>query len=138
MFNPTKEVIMENGEVFKHKNWTVFYKENGKVIVNGDFFKHIDELEDRIKKLDGLNNKKIECLRSCYHLIKNFAPDEIDNILNRRQEMENSGTPGNKKLEKEIDRLNNKQAPLGWICPVCGRGNGPFSSICPCIPLSSR
>jgi len=24
---------------------------------------------------------------------------------------------------------------LGWICPVCGRGNSPFSSSCPCTPF---
>ncbi len=22
---------------------------------------------------------------------------------------------------------------LGWVCPVCGRGNSPFSSACPCV-----
>ena len=21
----------------------------------------------------------------------------------------------------------------GWICPVCGRGNAPWSSSCPCV-----
>jgi len=20
----------------------------------------------------------------------------------------------------------------GWVCPVCGRGNAPFNSTCPC------
>lgn len=23
----------------------------------------------------------------------------------------------------------------GWTCPICGRGNAPFTSTCPCIPL---
>ena len=23
----------------------------------------------------------------------------------------------------------------GWICPVCGRGNAPYTSTCPCVPL---
>lgn len=25
--------------------------------------------------------------------------------------------------------------PTGWICPVCGRGNAPGITICPCKPL---
>ncbi len=24
---------------------------------------------------------------------------------------------------------------LGWKCPVCGRGNSPWSSTCPCQPF---
>lgn len=24
---------------------------------------------------------------------------------------------------------------VGWICPRCGRGNGPFSATCPCVPM---
>jgi len=32
-----------------------------------------------------------------------------------------------------------KQTPTaymsGWVCPICGRGNAPFTSTCSCIPL---
>jgi len=28
-------------------------------------------------------------------------------------------------------------APLyGWVCPVCGKGNSPYSTNCPCVPLN--
>lgn len=24
----------------------------------------------------------------------------------------------------------------GWICPICGRGNSPSTTTCPCKPIS--
>lgn len=30
----------------------------------------------------------------------------------------------------------NKFYNYGWICPVCGRGNSPFTNTCPCKPLN--
>jgi len=27
-------------------------------------------------------------------------------------------------------------APVGWICPRCGRGNAPYSMTCWCIPIT--
>ena len=23
----------------------------------------------------------------------------------------------------------------GWICPVCGRGNAPYTQTCPCVSV---
>ena len=38
-----------------------------------------------------------------------------------------TGTTGEFKSETE-----NPPKMYGWICPVCGRGLSPYTSICPC------
>lgn len=39
------------------------------------------------------------------------------------------------KDPKEIKKGLKPEYPqnLGWECPVCGRGNSPFTTTCPCI-----
>ncbi len=41
------------------------------------------------------------------------------------------------KTDEAIDSCETckPKGMLGWICPVCGRGNSPFSSSCPCTPF---
>lgn len=41
------------------------------------------------------------------------------------------------QTEKYVESLMSTEAAnppkmTGWICPVCGRGLSPFTSVCPC------
>ena len=40
------------------------------------------------------------------------------------------------KTSKSMSETVNKPVQYGWICPVCGRGNSPFTSTCPCKPIN--
>lgn len=37
-------------------------------------------------------------------------------------------------MENIIEK--NNSGLCGWVCPVCGRGNSPFTTTCPCKPIS--
>ena len=40
------------------------------------------------------------------------------------------------KTSKSVSETMNKPVQYGWICPVCGRGNSPFTNTCPCKPIN--
>ena len=42
------------------------------------------------------------------------------------------------KTSESMSETVNKPVQYGWICPVCGRGNSPFTTTCPCKPLDYR
>ena len=37
-----------------------------------------------------------------------------------------------KKLDDSLTTAPTAPQGTGWICPVCGRGNSPWSPSCPC------
>lgn len=39
------------------------------------------------------------------------------------------------KTSKAVIETVDKPVQYGWVCPVCGRGNSPFTSTCPCKPI---
>ena len=59
-------------------------------------------------------------------IIDGYTADNLLKIKNIEQTEESkSETYGMSKM-------------YGWICPVCGRGLSPFTSICPCRNFESK
>jgi len=46
-------------------------------------------------------------------------------------------TCGKKDEAMDSCEICNPKGMIGWVCPVCGRGNSPFSSTCPCKGFTS-
>lgn len=40
----------------------------------------------------------------------------------------------NSIMENTFNNGDYQVRSYGWICPVCGRGNSPFTPTCPCKP----
>lgn len=43
-------------------------------------------------------------------------------------------SPGYFKRINSVPDTESPKGNYGWICPVCGRGNSPYVSSCPCKP----
>jgi hypothetical protein len=46
-------------------------------------------------------------------------------------------TCGKKDEAMDSCEICKPKGMTGWVCPVCGRGNSPFSSTCPCKGFST-
>jgi len=47
-------------------------------------------------------------------------------------------TLDNKIIEPEKVKLVTDYGLTGWVCPVCGAGNSPFSQRCMCVPIEYK
>ncbi len=54
---------------------------------------------------------------------------EIDSMRDKLSQKTEMGAPRTDQREKI------PAGAVGWTCPRCGRGNGPFTSTCPCLPM---
>lgn len=59
--------------------------------------------------------------------LRQKLPTELTNTTTDRPGDDGTAMPGTEP--KPVGIFN-----YGWICPVCGRGNSPYTSSCPCRP----
>ncbi len=72
------------------------------------------------------------CTLVCYASCSAAARADMQSekyIREKKSIME--GTYNNKNITIND---NDQTKSYGWICPVCGRGNSPFTPTCPCKP----
>ena len=69
----------------------------------------------------------------CYQLI-NVEHEQGSDEMNYGQERVNQTETILHHLEFMPSAQPEQQIPQmrGWVCPVCGRGLSPYTSVCPC------
>ena len=53
----------------------------------------------------------------------------------KKHKVELIGYYNNPKPDVSKIEMINSPKNYGWVCPVCGRGNSPYTTTCPCQPI---
>lgn len=62
-------------------------------------------------------------------MAKTIGPDEYERCGKFMREPTEEEQKG---IDEYIQKIQTSNSLKGWICPVCGRGLSPYTSVCPC------
>jgi len=90
--------------------------------------------DDVIEKLKGIQEKDTELLRDqkLDHKPENIGNTEINPDGENAIKRDRRSGDRRRADKDEGPAIGKPVANYGWICPVCGRGNSPYTSTCSC------